>query len=676
MFTLNRPVGKMSSNKTEDVALVQAALKQIRGSNGRPLWPGPIDGKTGTRDIESLSAAIAGFESKANLRITGTMPNSGNVFNAVGRALPTNYKDMHGIPGTNIVAGHVARKRPKPDGGVGELPLPESLAAALLRLMGRLEKALNYLPTVQMGPVDANGRCEIAVELGLRFLDAGGRIPGKTAPMPAAIKSLVDGALGGSQYFSFSGAQGAQLTLLSRDPLCFPPAQLAGGSAAWPLFSGSVGKGGGNAIHDVAVLQAALINIQAIKTNAPFWSGGIDGKASNDLNDALATLQRAADLPATGTVKPGDATVKALSALLPSSFKGLRGVPGLAVAKVGDELGRSDVGLASLSESIRWVLAPLDEATRTRHGVGLVLREKPRPVFARVHVTVTLGGGAYLDAHGRILPDLEAPPVVREAVKALIASDKRLSLDANGPPGRIVLALAGRSDEGERIDIEYDEKLFYIVDVIEWYKGWHRTFDANHMSSDMAALAVDDAAKIAQLTHELGPGAKATLDYADGRPMMLIKGGSGVREVLIKSAYMARDPRMIQFAVGNFGRVVANFKSIAYVGVVVLVADSLAQAFLKQKPVEDAVTEFMIDGAKMLVAATIAEGIALGFAQVGMLAVLGPFVIAAGVAFVASLGLNYLDDEYKITEKIIAYLKSLERSGPTPGLPHYLPSDL
>ena len=102
--------------------MVQAALKQIRGSNGRPLWPGPIDGKNGTRDIDSLSAAIAGFESKANLRITGTMPNSGNAFNALGRALPTSYKDMHGIPGTNIVAGHVAAKDPTPTARLGYSP--------------------------------------------------------------------------------------------------------------------------------------------------------------------------------------------------------------------------------------------------------------------------------------------------------------------------------------------------------------------------------------------------------------------------------------------------------------------------------------------------------------------------------------------------------------------------
>jgi hypothetical protein len=194
-------LGKMSSNRIEDVALVQAALKQIKGSNGRPLWPGPIDGKNTQRDIDSLSAAIAGFESKANLRMTGAMPNSGNAFNALGRALPTNYKDMHGIPGTNIIAGHVARKRPKPDGGVGALALPEALAADLLALVGRLEKALNYLPTVRADGADANGHDKVTVDLGLRFLDLQGRIPGKTAPVPTVIKTLVETAVGGSRQF-------------------------------------------------------------------------------------------------------------------------------------------------------------------------------------------------------------------------------------------------------------------------------------------------------------------------------------------------------------------------------------------------------------------------------------------------------------------------------------------
>ncbi len=181
----------------------------------------------------------------------------------------------------------------------------------------------------------------VTVELGLRFLDPQGRIPGKTAPVPGVIKTLVDTAVGGSQRFKLSQMQGAQLTLVSTDTLSFPAARLASGSTSWPIFTGSVGKGGANAVHDIAVLQAALANIDMPGTSQPFWEGGVDGRASSALNEALATFQIAAGLDPTGTLDPGDASVKALSGLLPSEFKGLRGVRGLEIASVDRASGAS-----------------------------------------------------------------------------------------------------------------------------------------------------------------------------------------------------------------------------------------------------------------------------------------------------------------------------------------------
>jgi hypothetical protein len=162
--------------------------------------------------------------------------------------LPQRYKDMHGVPGTNIVAGHVARRTPKPDGGVEALALPDAYKDDLARIVSKLKDALNWLPTVRLGPTDAQGRCEVTVDLGARFLDAQGRVPSKSATLPPAIAKVVAQALSQPGRFSPPSRLTYPLTLKSREPLCFPPAKLAGGSAAWPLFTGNVGKGGGNAI--------------------------------------------------------------------------------------------------------------------------------------------------------------------------------------------------------------------------------------------------------------------------------------------------------------------------------------------------------------------------------------------------------------------------------------------
>ena len=105
------------------------------------------------------------------------------------------------------------------------------------------------LSTVRLGPTDAQGRCEVTVDLGLRFLDAHGRIPSKSAPLPPAVAKVVAPALAQPGRFSPPSRLTYALKLKSREPLCFPPAQLAGGSTAWPLFTGHVGKGGGNALE-------------------------------------------------------------------------------------------------------------------------------------------------------------------------------------------------------------------------------------------------------------------------------------------------------------------------------------------------------------------------------------------------------------------------------------------
>ena len=460
MFMMTRPVGKMSSNKIEDVALVQAALKQIRGSNGRPLWPGAIDGKNTQRDIDSLAAAIAGFESKANLRITGTLPNSGNAFNALGRTLPTNYKDMHGIPGTNIVAGHVARKRPKPDGGASALALPEALAADLLTLMGRLEKALNYLPTVRAGGADANGHDKVTVDLGLRFLDPQGRIPGKTAPVPTVIKTVVDTAVGGSRHFKLSQRQGAQLMLASTEVTSFPASQLAAGSNAWPVFTGSVGENGRNANHDVAALQAALANIVAPGGSKPFWEGRVDGTASDALYEALSALQAAAGLDEIGTLKPGDATVKALSALLPSEFKGLRGVREMAAALVDETSVHPSTAIDVLPEPLQKALRPVAKGVEQRFGVPLLVRGQPSEAFGHVTLTVTLGDDRFVSERGRILPPFQVPPAARDALRDLLVRYAPLKLASDGPPGKLILtgpaatlATAKGANIGAKVDV-------------------------------------------------------------------------------------------------------------------------------------------------------------------------------------------------------------------------------
>ena len=510
---------------------MQAALKQIKGSNGRPLWPGPIDGRNTPRDIDSLAAAIAGFESKINRRISGVIAPGGDS-NALSGMSPNNYQDMHGVPGTAIVAGHVARRTPKPDGGVETLALPEEYKDDLGRIVSKLKDALNWLPTVRLGPTDAQGRCEVTVDLGLRFLDAQGRVPSKSATLPPAVAKVVAQALSQPGRFSPPSRLTYALTLKSREPLCFPAAKLAGGSAAWPLFTGSVGKAGGNAIHDVACLQAALANIEMPGTASAFWRGGIDGKASSGLNTALTSFQTVAGLDASGTVKPGDATVKALSALLPGSYKGLRGIRGLAAAAVEDDTGGDKIGFEPWPESLSDIIAPLDTAAKQRHGVGLVLRERPLQRHDRLHMPVTLGGGNYLDDAARQMSALLSPPAVHSALAALTAADGRVGLDPNAAPGRTVLTVTGKAESGEAIDIEYREsQWFTVIELPPGIKtgvGPEDEAGGNIVTVDMLVAAGYEASKAYEIIRKFG--VRGTLHWhggASGNRFLIIRGHGG-----------------------------------------------------------------------------------------------------------------------------------------------------
>ncbi len=56
-----------------------------------------------------------------------------------------------------------------------------------------------------------------------------------------------------------------------------------------PILSGSVGLGGDNWMHDVAAVQATLMVANGLE-GAPYWRGGIDGRAGPAVGRAIANF--------------------------------------------------------------------------------------------------------------------------------------------------------------------------------------------------------------------------------------------------------------------------------------------------------------------------------------------------------------------------------------------------
>ncbi len=57
MVKISNPVGRGAASAKHDVAVVQAALKNIKIGN-KPIWPGTIDGRKNT----ALEQAIMAFQ--------------------------------------------------------------------------------------------------------------------------------------------------------------------------------------------------------------------------------------------------------------------------------------------------------------------------------------------------------------------------------------------------------------------------------------------------------------------------------------------------------------------------------------------------------------------------------------------------------------------------------------
>ena len=100
-------------------------------------------------------------------------------------------------------------------------------------------------------------------------------------------------------------------------------------------LEGSVGKGGMNRRHDVAVIQAALAAARS-RNNRPFWTGPIDGDYSRhrtSLEQAIGVFQQVSGLASSCCVQKGGQIVSRLESALPMSHRDMAGVAGTALVK-------------------------------------------------------------------------------------------------------------------------------------------------------------------------------------------------------------------------------------------------------------------------------------------------------------------------------------------------------
>ena len=164
--------------------------------------------------------------------------------------------------------------------------------------------------------------------------------------------------------------------------------------------------------------------------------------------------------------------------------------------------------------------------------------------------------------------------------------------------------------------------------------------------------ALGDAETARKIAKELGIKGEAWIQYYKGRFYAVLKGNQKLRDVLKGTRYKVANPKMVQFAVGAVGRGLNAAKSIKYVAIAYCALEVI-EAVLSNEGILTAVAKLVANVAKVIAASVIGQLVAAG---VGVLfgGVFLGFAVMAVVAVAAGIALNYVDDKYHLTDKLVA----------------------
>jgi hypothetical protein len=200
-------------------------------------------------------------------------------------------------------------------------------------------------------------------------------------------------------------------------------------------LTASVGRGGSNRAHDVAVVQTALLHLDLREGSRKlvFWSKPIDGRCSRDLERAIAAFQTHQGQRETAKLEPGGKSLAALRDAQRPRLRPLRGLEGTAVTFLGagtDDDGNFLSGVVAkgmvipsgLRNAIARLTKELQRRTRLLVVVELCDADAKGRFLARLMFEEET---TWVDqASGRLLPSDQAPP---EAVRLVTDCARAIS---------------------------------------------------------------------------------------------------------------------------------------------------------------------------------------------------------------------------------------------------------
>jgi peptidoglycan hydrolase-like protein with peptidoglycan-binding domain len=400
-------VGQGGQNQRHDLACLQATLRLLG------LYGGPVDGNWPPNQ-RPLVAGITAFQQRHRLPVTGRVEKAGPSNQRLESALPPSHKRLAGLRGSTLVAITPQGARPR-DSGIEALKLPDPLKRQLTEFRARVARQAGLALRVTEARSGPGGQLELALAVdGLGFLDANQRPLPPSAPPPRAAVDLIRRAGGPLADWRFPAAD--RLQLVSARPVRLPgPAASARIAPGQGLLTGPVGRAG-NAVHDLALVQTALANLRA-PGGGSFWSGGVTGRASPALSEAIAGFQAAVGLEPSGSIERGSAAEAKLVALLPTPLKALRCLPGttavyrLTLKVTAQALTARNDDKIPLPEPLRGELKALQTRVLDETGIALAALASEVAVDGRPRLHLKPSNVQWIDTNSaRPAGDGRPPP--------------------------------------------------------------------------------------------------------------------------------------------------------------------------------------------------------------------------------------------------------------------------
>ena len=225
---------------------------------------------------------------------------------------------------------------------------------------------------------------------------------------------------------------------------------------------------------------------------------------------------------------------------------------------------------------------------------------------------------------------------------------------------KIQLKQSIRSNQHEIFIVSFEEfdsilSSYSQVSDVVLHKGWEKLRDKAGFAANYTAN-FNDTVLMSKLIADLGSsGAKVYIKSYGGKAHLIIKGRAGLRQVLTGTKYGINNPKVVAMGLGRAGAINAA-KTGGILSIVLLTTYRVVDYFLSDKmTLTQLVGTLATDIIKVGIATGASIAAAAAFGSVTL--AIGPIVAVIIVGVIFSAGLGFIDEQFGITDKVIAGLE-------------------